>query len=125
MQQKLQKFITKASNYLEILLAVILGVALIFLIIVLAYKLYNTDIEKISVSTTLFQKFLGNIMMIAVGIEIIKMFSNPSSKTIIEVLSFAIARQMISGHSSELHFLIGVISIAILFATRKYLLPKN
>ena len=41
--------------------------------------------------------------------------------TVIEVLLFAIARQLIVEHTSTLDNLIGIISIAILFAVRKYL----
>ena len=41
--------------------------------------------------------------------------------TVFEVLLFAIARQIIIEHGSPLNSLIGVIAIAILFATRKFL----
>ena len=41
--------------------------------------------------------------------------------TVIEVLLFAIARQLIVEHTSTLENLVGIISIAILFAVRKYL----
>ena len=41
--------------------------------------------------------------------------------TVFEVLMFAIARQIIIDHSSPLNSLLGVIAIAILFATRKFL----
>ena len=41
--------------------------------------------------------------------------------TVFEVLLFAIARQIIIEHGSPVNSLIGVIAIAILFATRKFL----
>ena len=41
--------------------------------------------------------------------------------TVFEVLLFAIARQIIIDHSSPVNSLLGVIAIAILFATRKFL----
>ena len=44
---------------------------------------------------------------------------NPS--TVFEVLLFAIARQVILAHNDAITALIGVIAIAILFATRKFL----
>ena len=44
-----------------------------------------------------------------------------SPSTVFEVLLFAIARQVIMAHNNPLSSLIGVISIALLFATRKFL----
>ena len=39
----------------------------------------------------------------------------------IEVLLFAIARQMVVGHTSSLENLIGIVTIALIFAIRKFL----
>lgn len=44
--------------------------------------------------------------------------------TVFEVLLFAIARQIIIDHANPLNSLIGVIAIAILFATRKFLFSE-
>ena len=45
--------------------------------------------------------------------------------TVIEVLLFAISRQMIAGHVSGFEALAGVAAIAGLFATHKYLYCKS
>ena len=45
--------------------------------------------------------------------------------TVIEVLLFAISRQMIVGHVSGFEVLAGVAAIAGLFATHKYLYCKS
>ncbi len=63
-------------------------------------------------------------MALAVGIELIKMFSKPSPNTIIEVLVFALVRQLIVKRTSILDFLLGVLAVAILFAVRKYLFTQ-
>ena len=49
------------------------------------------------------------------------MFSKPSLNTVIEVLLFAIARQLVVEHPSTIDFFIGVAAVALLFAVRKYL----
>ena len=49
------------------------------------------------------------------------MLCKHTPETVIEVLLFAIARQLIVEHTSTMENLIGIISIGILFATRKYL----
>lgn len=54
------------------------------------------------------------------------MFSKPSLNTVIEVLLFALARQLVVEHPSTVDFFIGVVAVAILFAVRKYLyVEKN
>ena len=65
--------------------------------------------------------FLEMALNIAVGVEFVKMLCKHTPETIIEVLLFATARQMIVYHGSTLDTLIGVACIAGLFATRKYL----
>ena len=52
-------------------------------------------------------------------------FITLSLSTVIEVLLFAISRQMIVGHVSGFEVLAGVAAIAGLFATHKYLYCKS
>ena len=51
----------------------------------------------------------------------IRMLYLHTPSTVFEVLIFAVARQIIIDHSSPFNSLIGIIAIAILFATRKFL----
>jgi len=44
---------------------------------------------------------------------------------VIEVLAFALARQLIVGHATSLENLITVAAIAILFAVRRFLLNRH
>ena len=77
-----------------------------------------------SIDEVLLQRFLGKAMTLAVGVELIKMFSKPSPNTVIEVLLFALARQLVLDHANILDFLIGILAVAILFAVRKYLFTQ-
>lgn len=87
-----------------------------------------SDLTGLGITTDnvnkLYQSFLGRAMALAVGIELIKMFSKPSPNTIIEVLVFALVRQLIVKRTSILDFLLGVLAVAILFAVRKYLFTQ-
>ena len=56
-----------------------------------------------------------------IGVELIRMLYQHKPSTVFEVLLFAIARQVIMAHNNPVSSLIGVISIALLFATRKFL----
>ena len=59
-----------------------------------------------------------------IGVELIRMMYSHSPSTVFEVLLFAIARHIIMDHTSIYSRLIGVCSIAVLFATRKFLFSE-
>lgn len=64
-------------------------------------------------------------MTFAIGVEFVKMLCTHTPGTVIEVLLFAISRQMIVGHVSGFEVLAGVAAIAGLFATHKFLYAKS
>jgi hypothetical protein len=68
---------------------------------------------------------LDKAIALAIGAELIKMLCKHTPETIIEVLAFALARQLIVGHASALENLITVAAIAILFAIRRFLLNRH
>ena len=53
------------------------------------------------------------------------MLCRHSAQTVVEVLLFATARQMVVEHLDPVQTLIGIIGIAILFAIRKYLMTDS
>ena len=72
-----------------------------------------------------YDELLTTCFNLIIGVELIRMMSYHTSDTVFEVLVFAIARQVIIGHSSAVSSLIGVCAIAVLFATRKFLFPSS
>ena len=60
-----------------------------------------------------------------IGVEFVKMLAKHTAENLLEVLMFAIARQMVVEHLNMTETLIGVIAIGIIFTVRKYLLLKN
>lgn len=123
MRKFLQDTVTEIAYYLEIILSLVLALAMLFF----SFSLLS-DLTGFVTATgdvdDLFQSFLGRAMSLAVGVELIKMFSKPSPNTVIEVLLFALARQLVVKHASILDFLLGIIAVAILFAVRKYLFTQ-
>ena len=75
--------------------------------------------------TEFFTSFLSQALSLVVGVEFVKMLCQHSAQTVVEVLMFATARQMVVEHLAPSETLLGVISIAILFAIRKYLMTDN
>lgn len=73
-----------------------------------------------SSSTEAFQTFLGHAFNLVVGIEFIKMLAKHSPGSALEVLLYAIARNMILGHGSAVENLLGVALIGLIFVIRKF-----
>lgn len=65
--------------------------------------------------------FLATAFTVVIGIEFLKMLARHNMSTAIEVLLFAIARQMVIEHTTAFENLTMVAAIAILFAIRKFL----
>lgn len=119
MKSYLQSKLYYFSFFIEMFISLILLVILLILAGRLAVDTVGMTFTAESEDT--FTYLLENAMNIAVGVELVKMLCKHSPMTVVEVLMFAIARQMIVAHASVWDTLIGVVCIAILFATRKYL----
>ena len=111
------------SRYAEIALSMV-----ILLVIALAgFRLIMevADTSVMSMDTEFFSTFLSQALSLVVGVEFVKMLCQHSAQTVVEVLMFATARQMVVEHLGPVETLIGVLSIAVLFAIRKYLMTDN
>lgn len=121
--QKVQKWILKFSVFLEICVAVVIMIAILMSSTSLIYGL--VDMAKNCLEPTAFQKFLGLAFNIVIGIEFIRMLCRHNLSSVVEVLLFAIARQLIIEHTSPVENLVTISAIAILFLIRKYLFIPN
>ena len=109
----------KVVDLLEMIIGAFLAISIAILIVFLAKDLRVIALSGSQVDA--FNIFLASAFNLVIGIEFIKMLCKHSPGTVVEVLLFAIARQLIVEHTSTYDNLIGIISIAILFAVRKYL----
>ena len=118
----MRKYATALLHRLIVFLEFFISFLLAAIILLLALKLVtyipNIPNEKIYPN---YNDFLETCLNLVIGVELIHMLYQHSPHTVFEVLLFAIARQIIVDHSNPITCLIGVIAIAILFATRKFL----
>ncbi len=117
MRKSTASIILSFANWLELFISFIMMVILIFLSFRFMLDVLAVSDMQGAASLT---EFLEMAINIAVGVEFVKMLCKHTPETIIEVLLFATARQMIVYHNSALDTLIGVVCIAGLFATKKY-----
>ncbi len=123
MRKKLQDKMFEISYLFELIISVIVGLC----ILVFAVKLVMSAVGTIACAEGVdaMVKVLDDAIILAIGAELIKMLCKHTPETVIEVLAFALARQLIVGHVAPWENLITVISIAILFGVRRYLLKRH
>ncbi|HHY14220.1 MAG TPA: hypothetical protein GX526_06250 [Thermoanaerobacterales bacterium] len=120
--KRLSSKIFKSILALEVLLA-------IFILICVVLGTYDVFVHYIKdvfshtppYTYELFKDLLGHVLLLVIGLELSGMLIRHTPGSVIEILLFAIARKVLihSEHSYEL--LIGVASVAAIFAIRKYL----
>ncbi|NMB25985.1 MAG: hypothetical protein GX986_10685 [Firmicutes bacterium] len=69
----------------------------------------------------IFQQFLGHVLILVIGLELVTMLVRHNPGSIIEVLVFAIARKLLVSSQTSTDMLIGIVALGALFAVRRYL----
>ena len=113
----LQKIMQKMTSYVEL----VLSVFLLLVVVALTVRLITQSVPQLWSQQMEVMYYVESAMMLAIGIEFVKMLYTHTPETIIEILLFAISRQMIVEHLSTTETILGVGAIAGLFAVRKYL----
>lgn len=122
-RKKLQDLMFELSYIFELFMALIVGAAIIIMAVRLIVDLTTLDIYFGGADKLV--NVLDDAIVLAIGAELIKMFCKHTPETVIEVLAFALARQLIVGHAKPWENLITVVAIAILFAVRRFLLKRH
>lgn len=111
------------ARYTEIGFAIIILIVIALSGIRLINELIN--VNTLDMDIAFFREFLSAALSLVVGAEFVKMLCQHSAQTVVEVLLFATARQMVVEHLDMVETLIGVIAIGVLFVIHKYLINPN
>lgn len=122
-RKRLQDVMFETSYIFELLISVIVGIGILafgfrMIIDMLDMSIFDNGVNGL-------MNILEDAITLAIGAELIKMLCKHTPETIIEVLAFALAKQLIVGHSEPWMNLITVLAIAILFAIRRFLLIRH
>ena len=124
MRKKLQDKMFEASYIFELLVSLIVGIAIVILAVRLVVDTVTASIYSQGAEALV--KILDNAIILAIGAELIKMLCKHTPETVIEVLAFALARELIVGHGTAAwENFITVASIAVLFVIRRFLLKRK
>ena len=126
MKQFFRKTMKNIATYVELVLSAFLVFVIAILIIKLVgqcfFDIWHDKLElEHYMDIDFFTTFLANGLSLVVGVEFVKMLCTHQPGTIIEVLLFATARQMIVEHLNVYETLVGIGAIAALFTIRKFL----
>ncbi len=122
MRKKLQDKMFESSYLFELLIAFIVAISILFFAVRMVFDLIHLGLAFESTSSLM--TVLDDAIILAIGAELIKMLCKHTPETIIEVMAFALARQLIVGHAAPWQNLVTVVAIAILFVVRRFLLNR-
>lgn len=109
--------IAEAAGLLEVVLSGIVLVGLLMSVVPLVEWMPGLVVEGNDVEV---YEFLTRSLDIVIGIEFIKMLAKHSPGSVLEVLLYAIARNMIVGHEDAVQNLVSVAAIALIFIIRRF-----
>ena len=118
-KEAMRRKIAFMASVLEIVIS-----ALVLVAIVIAGVRTAGEVAGIAFSSNVADDFttvLGHALNLVIGVEFIKMLAKHTPDSAIEVLVFAIARQMVVQHTTPLENFITIATIGLLFFIRKFL----
>ena len=119
MHATISKLLSRALVYVELFIAVVLLIAVLLGMVGLIASMGVFHGDPFDYSH--FSEFLANAFTLVIGIEFVRMLVKHTAGSVVEVLLFAIARQLVLNHNGTLDTLLGIVAIAGVFAVRKYL----
>jgi hypothetical protein len=123
--KKLEKKIKHFILWIEVIMAMFILATVIVSckdIVVLIYRVFITEASS---SYVVLQGLFVHILLLVVGLELALMLIGHTAGNVLEVILYAIARKMLISSSNSIDILLGVISLAIIFAVDKYLHTKE
>ena len=92
-----------------------------FIFVAIAIQVRHLPSHLHASSHTQFTEFIQVVLDILMCLELIMMLCRHDLDSIIEVMIFAVTKNLLMVHESNVHVLLGVVALALLFAIRKYL----
>lgn len=118
-------YLKKIIYVLEIILSIILIAGIVISIPDLIKYFYEIISSSKTLSYNLLQQFLGHVLLLVIGLEFVLMMVAHSDSSVIFLIIMVISRKMLIYANTTTDLLIGVLSLLVLFAVKKFLLPNK
>ncbi len=116
------KLINKLLFWLEIFLGLIVIAIVIFGLVMFVGLISQHQVTSWGEFHSTFEIIMGNIFLLVIGLEMAIMMIRRRVELLPEILAFVIARKLLFLTTGIYEIILGVVSIAGLFAVRKYLI---
>ena len=117
---RIEHFYRKILHTLELIIA---GVTIVVLMMGLAINVWKGICDPTYYKDT--AQFIQLVLNIVVGLEFVRMLIDMTPANTIEVLIMATARHIIISHNDAVSLLVSILCVAVLFAIRRYLIPRS
>ena len=111
---------SEAVRWLEIALAALVLVGILFAAGAAVRELWGLDWT----ASETFDRLLNRVLFIAIGLELVRMLVVHSLRAILEMLAFAIARNMLTPNPASFDIALGAVAFAVLLAAGRYFLSS-
>ena len=124
---KMHRILSTAADYIEITISVLIILLVIVFVLRLASEMYTTVVDMFVHKTAniSFDEIISLIFELIIGIELVKMLSNHNTKTTLKLLLFVLARQLLLNHLSASTSLLTIVSVAIIFVIKRFLIKPS
>lgn len=120
---KFKKGLDAGVQVLEIVIALIMLIGITFgLVDLVRYFILILKTPPIE-TYDIFHTFLGHCLLMLMGAEFIYMIIHHSTKSLLELILYVIARKMLIYSQTMLDLVFGTVSLAFVFIIIKYLIP--
>jgi len=110
------------ANYFEVAIAVFILLIVVIRFIEVVPEMFGIKLTILHMS---FEQILSMTLTLVIGVEFTKMLFKHTPESVIDVLLFAIARQVVMYHDKTMDLLFGIVAIAGLFAIKRYLFIRE
>lgn len=124
-RRKFLLYLNKIVYVFEILISVLLILGILISVPdIVSY--YGAILKSDSiVGYDQFKQFLDHVLLLVLAVEFVLLMTAHSDSTIIHLIMLVVARKMLIKSGNMVDILIGVVSITILFAVRKFLMTSS
>lgn len=124
---KMHRILSTAADYIEITISILIILLVIVFVLRLASEMYTTVVDMFVHKTAniSFDEIISLIFELIIGIELVKMLSNHNTKTTLKLLLFVLARQLLLNHLSASTSLLTIVSVAIIFVIKRFLIKPS
>ena len=116
------RWLDMVANGFEVVIALSLLVVIGAKLIEAAAAIVGSDLVIINME---FNSVLSTALSLVIGVEFVRMLCKHTPETVVDVLLFAIAREIIIYQDGMLEIILGVVVIAGLFGVKKFLIEKT